>query len=124
MMASQFTVADIERILAERPKPLARMRQIIAQRLTGSYTHAPHFFVTVSADVTDLEALRAELKAQGTSYTLTDFIVKAAALALEEFPTVNSISDGVRVQLAKQDSCGLCRGAGARVGGPGRPQRQ
>jgi pyruvate dehydrogenase E2 component (dihydrolipoamide acetyltransferase) len=72
------------------------MRQIIAQRLTESYTHAPHFFVTVSADVTDLEALRSELKAQGTSYTLTDFMVKAAALALEEFPTVNSISDGVR----------------------------
>ncbi|MGA3325554.1 MAG: dihydrolipoamide acetyltransferase family protein [Terriglobia bacterium] len=95
---SQTTVADIERLLAERPKPLTRMRQIIAQRLTESYTHAPHFFVTVSADVTELEALRADLKAQGTSYTLTDFILKAAALALEQFPTVNSTSDGVSVR--------------------------
>ena len=93
----QITVADIERVLAERPKPLTRMRQIIAQRLTESYTHAPHFFVTVSADVTELESLRAELKAQGTPYTLTDFILKAAALALEEFPTVNSTSDGVSI---------------------------
>ena len=95
---SQFTVADIERILAERPKPLTRMRQIIAQRLTESYTHAPHFFVTVSADVTELESLRSELKAQGTSYTLTDFILKATALALEQFPVVNSISDGVSIR--------------------------
>jgi len=42
--------------------------------------------------------LRAELKAQGTSYTLTDFILKAAALALEQFPVVNSTSDGVTVR--------------------------
>jgi pyruvate dehydrogenase E2 component (dihydrolipoamide acetyltransferase) len=95
---SQITVADIERLLAERPKPLTRMRQIIAQRLTESFTHAPHFFVTVSADVTELEALRAELKAQGASYTLTDFILKAAALALEQLPIVNSTSDGLNIR--------------------------
>ena len=104
---SQIGVADIERLLAERPKPLSRMRQIIAQRLTESYTHAPHFFVTVSADVTELESLRAERKAQGTPYTLTDFIVKAAALALEQFPTVNGTSDGQSVRMRNQIHLGL-----------------
>jgi len=104
---SQTTVADIERVLAERPKPLTRMRQIIAQRLTESYTHAPHFFVTVSADVTELESLRAELKAQGTPYTLTDFILKATALALEQFPTVNSTSDGVSIRWRSKIHLGL-----------------
>jgi pyruvate dehydrogenase E2 component (dihydrolipoamide acetyltransferase) len=104
---SQIAVADIERLLSERPKPMSRMRQIIAQRLTESYTHAPHFFVTVAADVTELEALRAELKAQGTAYTLTDFIVKATALALEEFPTVNSTSDGESIRLRSQIHLGL-----------------
>jgi len=104
---SQITVADIERLLAERPKPMTRMRQIIAQRLTESYTHAPHFFVTVSADVTDLESLRAGRKAQGTSYTLTDFIVKAAALALEQFPLVNSTSDGESIRWHSNIDLGL-----------------
>jgi pyruvate dehydrogenase E2 component (dihydrolipoamide acetyltransferase) len=104
---TQIGVADIERLLAERPKPLSRMRQIIAQRLTESYTHAPHFFVTVAADVTELEALRAELKAQGTPYTLTDFIVKAAALALEQFPTVNGTSDGQSLRMRSQIHLGL-----------------
>ena len=104
---SQITVADIERLLAERPKPMTRMRQIIAQRLTESYTHAPHFFVTVSADVTDLESLRAGRKAQGTSYTLTDFIVKAAALALEQFPIVNSTSDGESIRWHSNIDLGL-----------------
>jgi len=104
---SQTTVADIERLLAERPKPMTRMRQIIAQRLTESYTHAPHFFVTVSADGTELETLRAELKAQGTSYTLTDFILKAAALALEQFPIVNSTSDGESIRWHSSIDLGL-----------------
>jgi pyruvate dehydrogenase E2 component (dihydrolipoamide acetyltransferase) len=104
---SQTSVADIERLVAERPKPMSRMRQIIAQRLTESYTHAPHFFVTVSADVTELESLRAELKAQGTAYTLTDFILKAAALALEQFPTVNSTSDGESIRLRSAIHLGL-----------------
>ncbi len=104
---SRITVADIERLLAERPKPMTRMRQIIAQRLTESFTHAPHFFVTVAADVTELEALRAELKAQGTSYTLTDFILKAAALALEQFPVVNSTSDGETIRWHSNIDLGL-----------------
>jgi pyruvate dehydrogenase E2 component (dihydrolipoamide acetyltransferase) len=104
---SQITVADIERVLAERPKPLSRMRQIIAQRLAESYTHAPHFFVTVAVDVTELESLRAELKAQGTSYTLTDFILKAAALALEQFPIVNSTSDGESIRWHSSIDLGL-----------------
>jgi len=103
----QITAADMERLLAERPKPMTRMRQIIAQRLTESYTHAPHFFVTVTADVTELEALRAELKAQGTSYTLTDFILKAAALALEQFPAVNSTSDGKSTRWHSSIDLGL-----------------
>jgi pyruvate dehydrogenase E2 component (dihydrolipoamide acetyltransferase) len=103
----QITVADVERIVAERPKPLSRMRQIIAERLTDSFTHAPHFFLTVSADVTELEALRSNLKAQGTPYTLTDFIVKAAALALEQFPVVNSASDGVSINWHSNIDVGL-----------------
>jgi pyruvate dehydrogenase E2 component (dihydrolipoamide acetyltransferase) len=104
---SQIGVADIEQLLAERPKPLSRMRQVIAQRLTESYTHAPHFFVTVAADVTELESLRAELKAHGTPYTLTDFVVKAAALALEQFPSVNGTSDGLSVRMHSQIHLGL-----------------
>ncbi len=103
----QITVADIERILSERPKPLTHIRQIIARRLTESYTQAPHFFVTVSADITELEALRARLKAEGTPYTLSDFIVKTAAMALEEFPVVNSASDGITVRAHSSIDIGL-----------------
>ena len=51
--------------------------------------------------------MRAELKAQGTSYTLTDFILKAAALALEQFPAVNSTSDGESIRWHSKIHLGL-----------------
>jgi pyruvate dehydrogenase E2 component (dihydrolipoamide acetyltransferase) len=96
--ARRLTITDIETAIAERPQPMTRMRQVIAERLTKSYQQAPHFFVTVSSDVTELESLRSELKAQGTPYTLTDFLLKATALALEKFPTVNSTTDGKSIR--------------------------
>ncbi len=81
----------------EEPRPLSRMRRVIADRLTASWTTSPHFTVTVAVDVTRLLALRTELKAAGTSLTVTDFVLAATAQTLAEFPEVNSRTDGVRV---------------------------
>jgi pyruvate dehydrogenase E2 component (dihydrolipoamide acetyltransferase) len=103
----RITVNDVERALAERPKPMSKMRQIIAQRLTHSYTTQPHFFVTVAADMTDLLAFRAELKAKGADYTVTDFILEAVTLSLVEFPTVNSTTDGKNVRWHSKVQLGL-----------------
>jgi len=66
----------------EEPRPLSRMRRVIAQRLTQSFSTVPHFTVTVAVDVTRLLALRGELKAAGRSYTVTDFILHATAQTL------------------------------------------
>ena len=44
---------------------MSRMRQVIASRLTDSFTTTPHFFVTVAVDMTELVNFRSELKAQG-----------------------------------------------------------
>jgi len=90
----RITVADVERAIAERPKPMSKMRQTIAQRLTQSKLTQPHFYVTVSVDMTDLIAYRNQLKAAGAPYTITDFISQAVVLCLQEFPTVNSSTDG------------------------------
>jgi pyruvate dehydrogenase E2 component (dihydrolipoamide acetyltransferase) len=105
--SGRITVADVQRAIAERPKPMSRMRQVIAERLTQSFASAPHFFVTVSVDMTDLEAFRSELKAQGTAYSITDFILKAVALALRQFPTVNSTTDGKNIRWHSKVHLGL-----------------
>ena len=90
----RIMVGDVQRSLMERPRALSKMRQIIAQRLTQSVITAPHFFVTVDVDMTDLLALRKQAKDEGKSYSVTDFILEAVVLSLQEHPVVNSTTDG------------------------------
>jgi pyruvate dehydrogenase E2 component (dihydrolipoamide acetyltransferase) len=90
----RIAIADVQRAIAEKPKPMSKMRQIIAQRLTQSIVTQPHFYATVSVDMTDLIAYRNQLKAAGAPYTVTDFISQAVVLSLQEFPVVNSSTDG------------------------------
>jgi pyruvate dehydrogenase E2 component (dihydrolipoamide acetyltransferase) len=103
----RISVADVERALAERPRVMSKMRQIIAQRLTQSVVTAPHFFVTVEVDMTELVRFRAQLKEKGAPYTVTDFISEAAVLTLKEFPEVNSSTDGKSVRWHSQVHLGL-----------------
>lgn len=92
--AGRIMVADIERAMRRKPRPLSRIRQIIARRLVESKQSIPHFYVTVAADLTALLRLRAELKERGVVYSVNDFILEAVALSLEEYPAVNSVTDG------------------------------
>jgi pyruvate dehydrogenase E2 component (dihydrolipoamide acetyltransferase) len=92
--SGRISVADVQRAIAEKPKPMSKMRQVIAQRLTQSFRDTPHFYVTVAVDMTELIAYRSQLKAAGAPYTVTDFIAEAVVLTLQEFPDVNSSTDG------------------------------
>jgi pyruvate dehydrogenase E2 component (dihydrolipoamide acetyltransferase) len=94
----RIEVADVERAVAEKPKAMSKMRQVIAQRLAQSVVTAPHFYVTVEVDMTETLACRARLNAAGARYTVTDFVAQASVLALKEFPAVNSATDGKTVR--------------------------
>ena len=48
--------------------------------------------------MTDLLAFRREIKKAGAEFSVTDFILKAVILSLEEFPAVNSSTDGKTVR--------------------------
>jgi len=104
---TRITVVRVERAISERPQPMSRMRQVIASRLTESFTTTPHFFVTVAVDMTELVNLRAKLQAQGASYTVTDFILKAVAMSLVEFPVVNSTTDGKNIRWHSRVHLGI-----------------
>jgi pyruvate dehydrogenase E2 component (dihydrolipoamide acetyltransferase) len=105
--AGKITVADIQRAVAEKPKAMSKMRQVIAQRLTQSFTSTPHFFVTVAVDMTNLVAYRATLKAKKLPYSVTDFIAMAVTLTLKEFPAVNSSTDGKSIWWHSKVNLGL-----------------
>jgi len=105
--AKRIEVADVERAVAEKPKTLTKMRQVIAQRLTESVVTAPHFYVTVEVNMAAVLDQRARLNAAGPRLTVTDFIAKASVLALKEFPAVNSSTDGKTVRWNSRVHLGI-----------------
>tara|TARA_B100001123_G_scaffold437098_1_gene568648 strand:+ start:576 stop:1904 length:1329 start_codon:yes stop_codon:yes gene_type:complete len=70
---------------------LSNMRKVIAKRLTESKQSIPHFYMTVECEIDQLLSYRKKLNARRTEHDLTinDFVVKAAALALQEVPEAN-----------------------------------
>lgn len=104
----RITCADVERVLAERPKPMSAMRKIIARRMAESVVTMPHFFVTVSVDMTDLmEYRKVARRERGLKASVGDFIMKACALTLRAMPVVNSVCVGDTVITRQRVNIGM-----------------
>ncbi len=104
----RITCADVERALAERPKPMSAIRKIIARRMTESILTMPHFFVTVSIDMTDLLEFRKMARREhGLKASVGDFIMKACALTLRAMPVVNSACVGDTVITRQRVNIGM-----------------
>lgn len=80
--------AESNRGAVTRTEP-TRTQTLIARRMAESRATIPGFDVSMDVDVTDLLALRAQLKDAGRTASVNDFVVKAAALALREHPRAN-----------------------------------
>ena len=83
-----------------REIPLNRLRKAIGQRMTEAKQDAPHFYVTHEYDVQALVDLRKQYNAllpQDEKVSINDFIVKASALTLLEFPNLNASLDSDKV---------------------------
>lgn len=90
-IGGKITKEDAEKALAAKPKPMSPMRKIVAARMKESVQTMPHFFVTYKIDVTDLLAFRKDVRREkGLKASVNDYILKAAAVTLREFPIVNS----------------------------------
>ena len=84
------------------------MRKTIAARLTEAKQTIPHFYLRRDIQLDALLALRSELNSQlaarDVKLSVNDFIIKAAALALQSVPTANAVWAGDRVlQLKPSD---------------------
>lgn len=91
----------------DEPRPLSRIRRVIAERLTLSATSIPTFSATVAADLTRILAVREELRAAGSPVTITDVVLAATAQTLAEFPDVNSRTDGLVVWPRRRVHLGI-----------------
>ncbi len=71
-------------------RPLNQMRKAIARTTTQSKAPVPHFYLTTEIAMEEAEKLRSRLKQRSRPHpSLTDLIVKAAALALTRHPEIN-----------------------------------
>ena len=73
--------------------PLSRLRAAVGRRMTQSKQQVPHFYVTHEYDMAPVMALRKQINAMlgdGEKISVNDFIVKAVALALRQFPNLNA----------------------------------
>ena len=95
---------------AERGKmvSMSKMRRVIARRMQQSKQTAPHFYVTVSVEMTKAFKLRDEINQAGEdTISINDMITRAAALALEEFYQVNCSMEGDHIVYLKDINIGV-----------------
>jgi len=75
-------------------EPIKGIKAAMAKQMVDSVSTIPHFTFSEEIDMTDLIALRLNLKeqykAQGIKLTMMPFFIKAMSLALKEFPIINS----------------------------------
>jgi 2-oxoisovalerate dehydrogenase E2 component (dihydrolipoyl transacylase) len=78
----------------DRSEPIKGIRAVMAKQMTQAVQQIPHFTYMEELDVTLLDTLRIELKAEfathGAKLSMLPFFMKALALTLPHFPLLNS----------------------------------
>lgn len=90
--------------------PLTRLRAAIGRRMVESKQQVPHFYVTHEYDMAPILALRKQINAmlgEDEKLSVNDFIIKAAALTLRQFPNLNASLDGDKVVRHGQVNVGV-----------------
>jgi len=94
-----------------RVEPLRGVRAVMAKRMAEAAATIPHFTYGDEVDVTDLLALRQELKPlaekEGVRLTLMPFIMKAMSLAVNAYPLLNSQVDEACTEIRYQPHCNI-----------------
>ncbi|MBK8741291.1 MAG: 2-oxo acid dehydrogenase subunit E2 [Betaproteobacteria bacterium] len=105
----------------EEAVPVIGLRRKIAQKMQEAKRRIPHFTYVEEIDVTELEALRAQLNAKWGltrgKLTLLPLLARAIVMAVREYPQVNALFDddngvltrhgAVHIGIATQTDGGL-----------------
>jgi len=92
--------------------PMTSMRKAIAAQMAKSKASVPHFYVSIKVDMTEASALREKMlptieAESGVRLSYTHMLVKAVAMALKEFPLLNSTFDGESIKQWKDVNVGV-----------------
>jgi 2-oxoglutarate dehydrogenase E2 component (dihydrolipoamide succinyltransferase) len=92
--------------------PMTQMRKIIAQRMIESRRTSAHVHCMFEVDITPIIQLRNKTKTafeqrNGVRLTFMPFFVRAALIALQEFPIVNSSMEGDSIRYHRHVNVGI-----------------
>jgi pyruvate dehydrogenase E2 component (dihydrolipoamide acetyltransferase) len=92
--------------------PMSQMRKIIAQRMIESRRTSAHVHCMFEVDLTRVVNLRNKLKTgfeqrNGARLTFMPFFVRAAIIALQQFPIVNSSLEGESIRYHRHVNTGI-----------------
>lgn len=76
-----------------RVVPISRVRKIVSKRMRQSLSELAQTNHRMNVDMTECVKIREQLKADGVKVSYNDFVIKAAAQALMEFPEQNCFMD-------------------------------
>jgi len=89
-------------------QPVSQMRKTIARRLGESLFTAPHFYLTISIDMDNAIAARAQInEVAPVKVSFNDIVIKAAAVALKKHPAVNSSWGGDKIRFNEHTNIGV-----------------
>lgn len=80
-----------------------RMQRVIGERMTEAKQNIPHFYASVEVRMDAAMALRKQLneqlEAEGVKLSVNDFVMKAAAVALRNYPNLNALYTSKGIEL-------------------------
>ena len=83
------------------------MRKTIARRLSESLFTAPHFYLTVSIDMDNAIAARAQInEVAPVKVSYNDMVIKAVAASLKQRPNVNTSWQGDKIRYNEHTNVG------------------
>jgi pyruvate dehydrogenase E2 component (dihydrolipoamide acetyltransferase) len=105
--AARFSPTGVEDLV-----PMSQMRKIIAQRMIESRRTSAHVHCMFEVDMTRIVNLRNKLKNSfeqryGVRLTFMPFFVRAAIIALQQYPVVNASLEGDNVRYHRHVNAGI-----------------
>ena len=82
---------------SDQTVPMNKLRQAIGRRMVESKQQIPHFYVTSSVDVDNLMSLYKQINTslpKEQKISVNDYVIKATALTLHSFPSINASIKG------------------------------
>ena len=87
--------------------PLSRLRAAIGRRMVEAKQQVPHFYVTNEYDMAPVMTLRKQVNSmlpENEKISVNDFILKAIALTLRDFPNLNASIDQQKNEIIRHGS--------------------